>query len=98
MKILTKAAKQRKESAELYQEKGRDDLAAKEQAELAVINRYLPKQLSEDEIEAMVKGIIDQTGASGSQDMGKVMGVATKQMAGQADGKTISAVVRKLLS
>lgn len=96
-KLLMKAAKQRKESAEIFQKEGREDLAKKELFELEVISRYLPKQLSEDEIAAEVKKIIEQVGAKGPQDMGKVMGTATKQLAGKADGKMISDIVKKLL-
>jgi hypothetical protein len=97
-KLLMKAAKQRKESAEIFQKEGRDDLAKKELFELEVISRYLPKQLSEDEIAGEVKKIIEQVGAKGPQDMGKVMGTATKQLAGKADGKVISEIVKKLLA
>ena len=97
-KLLMKAAKQRKESAEIFQKEGRDDLAKKELFELEVISRYLPKQLSEDEIALEVKKIIEQVGAKGPQDMGKVMGNATKQLAGKADGKMISEIVKKLLA
>jgi len=97
MKLLTKAAKQRKESADLYKKEGRDDLADKEMLEFEVISRYLPKQLSEEELEAELRKIVDQVGASGPQDMGKVMGIATKQLAGRADGKAISGVVKKIL-
>ncbi len=97
MKILTKAAKQRKESAEIFQEQGRPELAEKELKELEVINRYLPSQLSEDELEAEIKNIIEQLGASGPKDMGKVMGVASKTLAGKADGKAIATKVKALL-
>jgi hypothetical protein len=97
-KLLMKAAKQRKESAEIFQKEGRDDLAKKELFELEVISRYLPKQLSEDEIAGEVKKIIEQVGAKGPQDMGKVMGTATKLLAGKADGKVISEIVKKLLA
>lgn len=97
-KLLMKAAKQRKESAEIFQKEGRDELAKKELFELEVISRYLPKQLSEDEIAGAVKKIIEQVGAKGPQDMGKVMGTATKQLAGKADGKIISEIVKKLLA
>ena len=97
-KLLMKAAKQRKESADIFQQQGRKDLADKELVQLEVINRYLPKQLSEAEIEAAVKKIIEQVGAKGPQDMGKVMGTATKSLAGQADGKVISELVKKLLA
>lgn len=97
MKLLTKAAKQRKESAEIFLKEGRNDLAQKEQFELEVINRYLPKQMTEEEVAAELKKIIEQVGAKGPQDMGKVMGTATKQLAGKADGKLISELVKKLL-
>ncbi len=97
-KLLMKAAKQRKESAEIFQKEGRDDLAKKELFELEVISRYLPKQLSETEISSELKKVIDQVGAKGPQDMGKVMGVATKLLAGKADGKLISELVKKLLA
>lgn len=97
-KLLMKAAKQRKESAEIFQKEGRDDLAKKELLELEVVSRYLPKQLSESEVEAELKKVIEQVGAKGPQDMGKVMGVATKQLAGKADGKMISELVKKLLA
>ncbi len=98
MKLLTKAAKQRKESYDLFKEQGRDDLASKEAAELEIINRYLPKQLSEDELKSELKSIIDKLGAIGPQDMGKVMGVATKSLAGKADGKAISQIVKEYLT
>ena len=97
-KLLMKAAKQRKESAEIFQKEGREDLAKKELLELEVISRYLPKQLTEAEITDEVKKIIEQVGAKGPQDMGKVMGAATKQLAGKADGKVISDLVKKLLA
>jgi uncharacterized protein len=97
MKLLTKAAKQRKDSAEIYQQQNREDLYAVEAAELEVINEFLPKQLTEEEVEAEIKEIIASVGASGPKDMGKVMGVATKSMAGRADGKLISQKVKALL-
>jgi len=97
-KLLMKAAKQRKESAEIFQKEGREDLAKKELFELEVISRYLPKQLSEEEVSTELKKVIEQVGAKGPQDMGKVMGVATKQLAGKADGKLISEIVKKLLA
>ena len=97
-KLLKKAAKQRKESADIFQKENREDLAKRELFQLEIINRYLPKQLSQEEVESQVKNIIAQVGAKGPQDMGKVMGVATKQLAGQADGKMISELVKKLLS
>jgi len=98
MKLLMRAAKQRKESAETYQANGRQELADKELAELAVIEKYLPKQMSDEELEAALKQIIEKVGASGPSDMGKVMGTATKELAGKADGKAISAKVKSLLS
>lgn len=97
-KLLMKAAKQRKESAEIFQKENRPELAQKELLELEVISRYLPKQLSEQEISAALAQIIAQVGAKGPQDMGKVMGTATKQLAGKADGKLISDLVKKLLT
>ena len=98
LKLLTKAAKQRKESADIYQKEGREDLAEKELFELEVINRFLPKQLTEEEIRQELQNIIVAVNASGPQDMGKVMGAATKQMAGRADGKVISSIVKELLN
>src|SRR6478609_417841 len=97
-KLLMKAAKQRKESAEIFQKEGRDDLAKKELLELEVVSRYLPKQLSEADVQIEIKKIIEQVGAKGPQDMGKVMGTATKQLAGKADGKVISEIVKRLLA
>lgn len=98
MKMLMKAVKQRKDSAQIYKEQNREDLFAVEMAEVEVIERYLPKQISEEEVEAELKKIIQQVGASGPKDMGKVMGTATKALAGKADGKTISGIVKKLLT
>lgn len=98
IKLIQKLAKQGKESAELYSSQNRPELAQEELAQVAVMEKYLPKQLSEEEIKAVLTGIIEQTGASGPQDMGKVMGVATKQLAGKAEGKTISAIVKQLLN
>lgn len=97
MKLLMKAVKQRKDSAQIYMDQGREDLLAIEQAEIAVIEKYLPQQLSESEIRAELEKIIAQVGASGPQDMGKVMGMASKAMAGKADGKTISVIVKSIL-
>lgn len=98
LKIIQKLAKQGKESAQTYIDAGRQDLADAELAQVSVIERYLPEQLSEAEIEKIVKTIIDQTGATSMKDMGKVMGMANKQLAGKADGKTISGIVKKLLA
>ena len=97
-KLLMKAAKQRKESADIFTQQNRTDLAEKELFQLEVINRYLPKQLSEQEIENVIKSIIQQVNAKGPQDMGKVMGTATKTLAGQAEGKIISEIVKRLLA
>jgi uncharacterized protein YqeY len=98
VKLLTKAAKQRRESAEVYKSQNRADLETVELEELAVIETYLPKQLSEEEIIEKLKEIIAKTGAKGPQDMGKVMGVATKNLAGMADGKLVSFIVKSLLN
>lgn len=95
--ILQKAAKQRKESAEIYKQQQREDLAENELIELEVIERYLPKQIGDDELEAAIKAIIAKVGASAPSDMGKVMGVASKELAGKADGKRISTTVKALL-
>lgn len=97
MKILVKMVKQRKESAEIYAGQARQDLADSELAEAAVIEEYLPKQLSDEELTAELKKIIAQTGATSAKEMGKVMGAATKALAGRADGKAISAKVKELL-
>lgn len=98
MKLLTKAAKQRRDSLEIYQQQGREDLAEVEKAELEVIEEFLPKALTEDELKVALREIIGTVGASGPQDMGKVMGAATKALAGKADGKAISAMVKQLLA
>ncbi len=98
IKLLMRASKQRKESAEVFRANGRPELADKEEFQLEIINKYLPKQLSEDEIMNELKDIIAQTNASGPKDMGKVMGMASKKLAGKADGKLISELVKKLLS
>ena len=98
LKLLTKAAKQRRESADIYRTQNRPDLLNKELAELAIIEEFLPKQLTEDELKAKLQEIIARIGASGPSDMGKVMGVASKELAGLADGKAISANVKALLA
>lgn len=98
LKILQKLAKQGKESAQTFIANNRQDLADGELAQVEVIERYLPKALEESEIEAIVKEIIAQTNAQGMKDMGKVMGIASKQMAGRADGRIISTIVKKLLA
>lgn len=97
-KIMAKMVKQRKETAQIYAEQNRPELAENELAEAAVIEEYLPKQLSDEELTSRLKEIIAQTGATSAKEMGKVMGVASKALAGQADGKVISAKVRELLS
>ena len=97
-RLLQKLIKQRKDSLEIYQQQKRADLAQKEQEEIAVIEEFLPRQLSAGELKAALSKIIAETGASSPADMGKVMGAATKQLAGQADGKSISAAVKELLS
>ncbi|HLK30198.1 MAG TPA: GatB/YqeY domain-containing protein [Puia sp.] len=96
-KLLQKLIKQRKDSLEIYEKQNREDLATKEKEEIAVIEKFLPKQLSAEDLKLIVEKIIAETGASSPADMGKVMGAATKQLAGQADGKAISAVVKDLL-
>lgn len=98
IKLIQKLIKQRKESAQMYADGGRQDLADNELGEAKAMEVYLPKQLSEAEVEEIVKAIVDETGASSMADMGKVMGLASKKLAGQADGKTISTIVKKLLS
>ncbi len=98
LKLLQKAAKQRNDSLTIYREQGREDLAATEEAELAIINRYLPAQMSPEVLKSEIEKIISETGASSIRDMGKVMGVATKKLAGKADGKAISEQVKALLS
>ena len=97
-KFLQKMMKQRRDSLEIFEKQGRADLAVKEKEEMAVIERFLPKQMGLDEIRAAVTKIIGDTGAASPSDMGKVMGLASKQLAGLADGKTISAIVKELLS
>lgn len=98
LKILAKMAKQRRETAEIYDSQSRPDLRDNELAEAAVIEEYLPKQLSEQELEAELRRIIAETGATGPKEMGRVMGVASKALAGRADGKIVSAKVREILS
>lgn len=97
IKIISKLAKQGKDSAAIYTEQGRDDLAMVELGQVAVFEGFLPTMMSDDELELAIKQIIESTGASSMKDMGKVMGVATKQLAGKADGSAISAKVRSLL-
>lgn len=98
IKILVKMVKQRKESAKIYEDNNRPELAQNELAEASVIEEYLPKQLSAEELEKEIKEIISETGAEGPKDMGKVMVVATKRLAGKAEGKAISAMVKQLLN
>ncbi len=97
LKILSKLSKQGRDTAALYREQGRPELAEEEEAQAAIIEEYLPKALSADELEAEVKAIIAETGATTMKDMGKVMGIASKKLAGRADGKAISALVKQLL-
>ena len=97
-KLLQKLVKQRKDSLEIFEQQNRADLAQKEKEEIEVIERFLPKQLSEEDLKRELAGIIAETGASSPADMGKVMGIATKKLAGKADGKAISAAVKELLT
>ncbi len=98
MALLQKMMKQRKDSLEIYQQQGREDLAVKEEEEMAVIAKFLPAQMSQEALIEEIKKVIEETGAASPADMGKVMGVASKKLAGRADGKTISAVAKELLS
>jgi len=98
LKLLQKMVKQRKDSLEIFTQQGRPELAAKEQEEIEIIERFLPKQMGEGELRQAVQAIISETGATSPADMGKVMGIANKQLAGKADGKTISAMVKELLN
>ncbi|WP_295771883.1 GatB/YqeY domain-containing protein [uncultured Mucilaginibacter sp.] len=98
IKVLQKLVKQRKESADIYQAQNRPDLYQVEKEEMDVIEAYLPKQMSRDEVEAFLKDLISRVGATSVKDMGKVMGAANKELAGKADGKTISEVVKQLLA
>lgn len=97
-KFLQKMMKQRRDSLEIFEKNGREDLAVKEKEEMAVIEKFLPKQMTETEIKEAVNKIITESGSATSADMGKVMGMASKQLAGKADGKTISIIVKQLLS
>ena len=97
-KFLQKMMKQRKDSLEIFEKQGREDLAVKEREEIALIEKFLPKQLTEAELKEIIVKIIAETGASSAADLGKVMGVASKQLAGKADGKAISTIVKELLS
>jgi uncharacterized protein len=98
IRLLTKAAKQRRDSLEVFTNQNRPDLAEKEAAELAVIEVYLPKQLDAEQLRAALQAIVSELGATGPADLGKVMGVATKRLAGQAEGKAVSAAVKEMLS
>lgn len=98
IKLLQKLVKQRKDSLEIYQQQNRNDLAQKEQEEIEVIGKFLPQQFSAEELKTVLTKIIAEVGATSPADMGKVMGAATKQLAGKADGKTISALVKELLN
>tara|TARA_B100000609_G_C16898974_1_gene273600 strand:+ start:103 stop:555 length:453 start_codon:yes stop_codon:yes gene_type:complete len=98
IKLLSKAAKQRRDSIDVFEKQGREDLSEVEKSELEVIESFLPKQLSQEELTAELASIINEVGASGPQDMGKVMGIATKKLAGRADGKAISGEVKKQLT
>ena len=98
MKLLQKLVKQRKDSLTIFQEQNRADLAEKEASEIAVIEKFLPVQMTEDEVKSAVEAIVKELGAAGPQDLGKVMGVASKQLAGKADGKIIAAVAKNALT
>ncbi|MFK7979459.1 MAG: GatB/YqeY domain-containing protein [Saprospiraceae bacterium] len=98
VKMLQKMVKQRKDSISIYETQNRPELAATEKEEVEVIERYLPQQMGEAELTAVLQAIITQTGAASMKDMGKIMGMASKQLGGKADGKTISGIVKKLLS
>ncbi|HSQ44388.1 MAG TPA: GatB/YqeY domain-containing protein [Ginsengibacter sp.] len=98
IKLLQKLVKQRKESLEIYEKQNRNDLAEKEKEEIEVIEKFLPKQMSEDELREVIASIIKDTGATSQADMGKVMGMANKQLGGKADGKTIAAIVKEILA
>ena len=98
IKMLQKLAKQRRESIEIFEKEGRDDLAQKEKEELTIIEQYLPEQLSPEELQKEITAIMAETGASSMKDMGRVMGIASKKLAGRADGKAISTLVKKMLN
>lgn len=98
IKLLQKLVKQRKDSLEIYEKQNREDLAAKEREEISVIEKFLPKQMEEAELRTVIQKIIDETGASSPADMGKVMGLANKQLAGKAEGKAIATIVKEILN
>ena len=98
IKLLQKLVKQRKDSLEIFEKQNREDLASKEREEIEVIEKFLPKQMSEDELRGIIGKIVEKSGASSPADMGKVMGLANKELAGKADGKTIATIVKEILS
>lgn len=98
IKLIQKLIKQRQDSLDIYEKQGREDLAQTEREEIEVLQNYLPEQLSEDELKTIISKIVSDSGASGMKDMGRVMGLANKELAGKADGKTISVIVKELLS
>ena len=98
IKLLQKLVKQRKESLEIYEKQNRNDLAEKEKEEIGVIEKFLPKQMSEEELKEVIASIIKETGATSQADMGKVMGIANKKLGGKADGKTIASIAKEILS
>lgn len=98
IKLLQKLVKQRKDSLEIYEKQNREDLASKEREEIEVIEKFLPKQMSVDDLKIIIEKIIKESGASSPADMGKVMGLANKELTGRADGKTIAAIVKEILS
>ncbi|MEO6813736.1 MAG: GatB/YqeY domain-containing protein [Ginsengibacter sp.] len=98
IKMLQKLVKQRKDSLEIYEKQNREDLAVKEREEIEIIEKFLPKQMGEEELKEIISKIVNETGASSHADMGKVMGIANKQLAGKADGKTIATIVNRMLS
>lgn len=98
IKLLQKLVKQRKDSLEIYETQNRPDLASKEKEEIEVIEKFLPKQMNAEELKGVIEKIVEKSGASSPADMGKVMGIANKELAGKADGKTIAAIVKEILS
>lgn len=98
IKLLQKLVKQRKDSLDIYEKQNREDLASKEREEIEVIEKFLPKQMSGDELKSIIEKIVEKSGASSPADMGKVMGMANKELAGKADGKAIAAIVKEILS
>lgn len=98
IKLLQKLVKQRKDSLEIYEKQHREDLAVKEREEIEIVEKFLPKQMSHEELTGIIGKIVNETGASSPSDMGKVMGIANKQLAGKADGKTIAAIVKEILA